>query len=83
MSHMERVGVRELRRQASALGVECSRQHVKDQFPAEGIVETAEKLGCDLIVMASHGRRGLMRFLLGSQATKVLTHSTIPVLVCR
>lgn len=69
--------------EATALGVECSRQHVKDQFPAEGIVETAEKLGCDLIVMASHGRRGLMRFLLGSQATKVLTHTAIPVLVCR
>ncbi len=69
--------------EASALGVECSRQHVKDQFPAEGIVETAEKLGCDLIMMASTDGAGLMRFLLGSQAIKVLTHSAIPVLVCR
>lgn len=64
-------------------GVDCTTRHVRDQFPAEGIIETAEKHGCDLIVMASHGRRGLMRFLLGSQAIKVLTHSTIPVLVCR
>ena len=68
---------------AEARGVQCTTLHVKDQFPAEGIIETAQKQGCDLIVMASHGRRGLMRILLGSNATKVLTHSTIPVLVCR
>lgn len=69
--------------QAKAQGVACSTLHVKDQFPAEGIIETAGQRGCDVIVMASHGRRGLMRFLLGSQAIKVLTNSTIPVLVCR
>ncbi|HRN83730.1 MAG TPA: universal stress protein [Hyphomicrobium sp.] len=69
--------------EAKALGVSCDTLHVKDQFPAEGIIETAEKLGCDLIVMSSHGRRGLMRFLLGSQAIKVLTHSATPVLICR
>lgn len=69
--------------EAQSLGVTCDTLHVKDQFPAEGILELAEKLGCDLIVMASHGRRGLMRFLLGSQANKVLTYGTIPVLVCR
>lgn len=69
--------------QAKALEVPCTTLHVKDQFPAEGIVETATQNGCDLIVMASHGRRGLMRFLLGSQAIKVLTHSAVPVLVCR
>lgn len=68
---------------AKAAGVECATQHLRDQFPAEGIIEAAEKNGCDLIVMSSHGRRGLMRFLLGSQAIKVLTHSTVPVLVCR
>ena len=56
--------------------------HVTD-FPAEGIVATAKDKGCDLIVMASHGRRGLSRVLLGSQAVSVLTHSTIPVLICR
>lgn len=69
--------------EAKPLGVDCTTLHVKDQFPAEGIIETADKLGCDLIVMSSHGRRGLMRFLLGSQANKVLTHSTTPVLICR
>ena len=69
--------------QAKAQGVTCATLHVKDQFPAEGIIETAGQRGCDVIVMASHGRRGLMRFLLGSQAIKVLTNSTIPVLVCR
>ena len=57
--------------------------HVKDQYPAEGILETAGKTGCDLIVMASHGRRGLGRLLLGSVAAKVLTRSTLPVLICR
>lgn len=70
-------------KQAEACGVTCSALHMKDQFPAEGIIEAAEKQGCDLIVMSSHGRRGLMRVLLGSQAIKVLTHSQIPVLVCR
>ncbi|MCC7250759.1 universal stress protein [Hyphomicrobium sp.] len=69
--------------EAKAAGVDCATQHVKDQFPADGIIEAAERHGCDLIVMASHGRRGLMRFLLGSQAIKVLTNSTVPVLVCR
>ncbi|HEX2842569.1 universal stress protein [Hyphomicrobium sp.] len=69
--------------EAKERGIPCTTLHVKDQFPAEGIIETAQSQGCDLIVMASHGRRGLMRVLLGSQATKVLTGSTIPVLVCR
>jgi nucleotide-binding universal stress UspA family protein len=54
-----------------------------DRFPAEGIIETANARGCDLIVMASHGRRGLGRLILGSQANEVVTQSTIPVLVCR
>ncbi len=64
-------------------GVACEILHVKDQFPAEGIVDTAKHLGCDLIVMGSHGRRGVMRFLLGSQANRVVTHSTVPVLIYR
>ena len=68
---------------AARHGVSCETLHVKDQFPSEGIVETAKHLGCDLIVMASHGRRGVARLLLGSQANKVLTHTTIPVLICR
>jgi nucleotide-binding universal stress UspA family protein len=67
---------------AEAAGVKCETIHVND-FPAEGIVETAKAKGCDLIVMASHGRRGLSKLLLGSQTTRVLTLSTVPVLVCR
>ena len=68
--------------QAQKLGVACETVHVTE-FPAEGIILTAKDKGCDLIVMASHGRRGLSRVLLGSQAVRVLTHSTVPVLICR
>lgn len=68
---------------AKQAGVACECVHVKDKYPADGIVETATELGCDLIVMASHGRRGLSRLMLGSQANNVVTHSTIPVLICR
>jgi nucleotide-binding universal stress UspA family protein len=68
---------------AKAKGVSCGTVHAKDQFPAEGIIDTATKQGCDLIVMASHGRRGLKRLFLGSQTNSVVTQSTIPVLVCR
>jgi nucleotide-binding universal stress UspA family protein len=68
---------------AGASGVPCEVVHVKEHFPAEGIVETAKARGADLIVMASHGRRGLSKLLLGSETTKVLSQSSIPVLVCR
>ena len=52
-------------------------------FPAEAIIDAASKRRCDLIVMASHGRRGLSAVLLGSETQKVLTHSKVPVLVHR
>ena len=68
---------------ATEIGVACDTQHAKDTFPADGIVETARRLDCDLIVMASHGRRGVSRLLLGSQANKVVTHGTVPVLIVR
>ncbi len=68
---------------AKEAGVACSTLHVRDRFPAEGILEAAAQVGCDLVVMASHGRRGVAKLLLGSQATEVLTHSAVPVLVCR
>jgi nucleotide-binding universal stress UspA family protein len=67
---------------AKDAGVACATKHVSD-FPAEGIVATAKNMGCDLIVMASHGRRGLSKLILGSQATRVLALSTVPVLICR
>ena len=68
---------------AKNAGVACATVHVKDQFAAEGIVEEARARGCDLIAMASHGRRGFTKFFLGSEATRVLSHSTIPILICR
>jgi nucleotide-binding universal stress UspA family protein len=68
---------------AKKIGIGCSTLHSKDKYPAEGILETAKERGCDLIVMASHGRRGISRILLGSQTTEVLTLSAIPVLICR
>lgn len=68
---------------ANKLAVSCKSIHVKDQYPADGILDAAKSHGCDLIVMASHGRRGLGRLLLGSAAVSVLTHSTVPVLICR
>lgn len=61
----------------------CATLYVKDRYPADGILETAKSRACDLIVMASHGRRGLSKLLLGSQASKVVTLSPVPVLVCR
>jgi len=69
--------------EAQRVGVACETLHIKDQFAAEGIVEEAKARNCDLIVMGSHGRRGFARFLLGSQALRVLTHTALPVLVYR
>jgi nucleotide-binding universal stress UspA family protein len=64
-------------------GIACRTRHVPDRYPAEGIAETAKELGCDLIVMASHGRRGVRRLVLGSVANEVVTQSAVPVLICR
>ena len=56
---------------------------VDNSFAAEGIVATANEIGAELIVMGSHGRRGLNRLLLGSQTNNVLAHTKLPVLVTR
>ena len=68
---------------AKVAGVACELVHVPGQHPSEGIIATAEKNGCDLIVMASHGRRAVGRLLLGSQAVEVLAHSKVPALIVR
>lgn len=68
---------------AQAAGVECSVIVATSDVPYEMIINQATKFECDLIIMASHGRRGLQGILLGSETQKVLTHSKIPVLVCR
>jgi nucleotide-binding universal stress UspA family protein len=72
-----------LRGKASALGVDTEAVQVESDFPWQAIIDTARDKAAGLIVMASHGRRGLSAVLLGSETQKVLTHSTIPVLVCR
>ena len=56
---------------------------MRHRDPYVAILDTARREGCDLIVMGSHGRRGLTELLLGSETVKVLTHSEIPVLVYR
>jgi nucleotide-binding universal stress UspA family protein len=61
----------------------CDTVAVEHDYPYEAILNTARKQKCDLIAMASHGRRGLSAVVLGSETQKVLTHSTIPVLVYR
>jgi nucleotide-binding universal stress UspA family protein len=68
---------------AKEAGVTCDSVSVISDHPFEAIIMTAEEKGCDLIVMASHGRRGVRGLLLGSETVKVLTHSKIPVLVYR
>jgi len=68
---------------ALAAGVSCDTMHVEHDHPYLAIIEMAARELCDLIVMASHGRRGISAIVLGSEAVKVLTHSTIPVLVFR
>ena len=69
--------------EARRAGVACAGVAPVADQPWEGILKAARGKRCDLIVMASHGRRGIAGLLLGSETTKVLTHSKIPVLVCR
>lgn len=66
-----------------AAGLPCERSHGIDSHPWRLILATAVARGCDLIVMSSHGRRGLSALLLGSETQKVLTHGALPVLVVR
>jgi len=68
---------------ARTKGVMCETVHVEHQHPYAAIIEMAQAKHCDLIVMASHGRRGIAAIVLGSETVKVLTHTTVPVLVHR
>lgn len=68
---------------AKEAGVVCEVVYEVNDLPYEAIIQTAEKKGCDLIMMASHGRRGVKALLIGSETQKVLTHSKVPVLVYR
>ena len=79
----ERAGkvLAEARAMAERSGISVELLHVPDAYPATAIIETAKSRGCDLIVMASHGRRGLKKLFLGSQASEVLADGSVPVLI--
>ena len=68
---------------AKMAGVPCQTAHIEHEHPYRAIIDTAASTGCDLILMASHGRRGAAAMVLGSETVKVLTHSKLPVLVHR
>lgn len=85
-ANTKKVALRHLdvvKKAAADAGVACACYYSTSDFPADQIVKAAKKYKCDAIFMASHGRTGLSRLLLGSEATKVLTHSRIPVVVYR
>ena len=88
-SYKQRTGARAARilgavaNAATAAGVTCETVHVQEEHPYKAIIDTAKSRQCDLIVMASHGRRGMSALVLGSETVKVLTHSKTPVLVYR
>lgn len=85
-AHIRKAGARPLgavRKLAAAAGVPCDCSCVEGAFPYLEIIKAARRSRCDLIVMASHSRRGISRLLLGSQTSKVLALADVPVLVCR
>jgi nucleotide-binding universal stress UspA family protein len=71
----------EARTMAEQAGISAELVHIPDAHPATAIIETAKSRGCDLIVMGSHGRRGLRELFLGSQTSEVLADGSVPVLV--
>jgi nucleotide-binding universal stress UspA family protein len=71
----------EARTMAEQIGITAEFLHIPNAYPAAAIIEAAKSKGCDLIVMASHGRRGLRKLLLGSQTSQVLADGSVPVLV--
>ncbi|MEO7336043.1 MAG: universal stress protein [Caldimonas sp.] len=82
----ERISTRHVAAVAEACrlaGIPCTALTVEALHPWEAIIEHAEKMQCDLLVMASHGRRGVSALLLGSETQKVLTHTKTPVLIVR
>ena len=72
-----------VKQQANAKGVTTKAVTIKSDLIADAIIAAVGKHGCDLVVMASHGRKGIQRLLLGSETQHVLTHATVPVLVLR
>lgn len=83
MREFARENVEKVAAAAKAADVPCETVIAESLHPYDAIINAATEYGCDLIVMASHGRKGLSRLFLGSETQRVLTHSTIPVLVLR
>lgn len=81
-AHADRI-LTAAREKAQVAGVVVQTHHKWHDSPYQAIIDTAHEEGCDLIAMASHGRKGMAAIVMGSQATKILTHSKIPVLVYR
>jgi nucleotide-binding universal stress UspA family protein len=73
----------EIKNGAKEAGIACNVLYRRNDYPYDAIIRLAEQKGCDLIMMASHGRHGVKALLIGSETQKVLTHSKIPVLVYR
>lgn len=69
--------------EAAKAGVACEGVHVFGDTPYEAIIDTANKRGCDMIAMGSHGHGGFKQFFLGSETTRVLSHTKLPVMVYR
>jgi nucleotide-binding universal stress UspA family protein len=82
-SEMGQAVAEEVNKAAEKAGVKAKAITVKSDLVAEAILAAARKNKCDLVVMASHGRKGIKRLLLGSETQHVLTHGNIPVLVLR
>jgi len=83
LKEAERDYLAKVRAEADKLGVACDTVGISNRIADEAIIATAKKRRCDLVVMASHGRTGITAVLLGSVATRVLTHSKVPVLIWR
>jgi len=69
--------------QARQHGVEHAVLHLRGDYPAPAIIKAVAELGCDLVVMGSHGRRGISRMVMGSQAAEVMSSAKVPVLIVR
>lgn len=82
-SDQAQAAVDAVKQQASLQGVNAKAVTIKSDLIADAIIAAVGKHGCDLVVMASHGRKGIKRLLLGSETQHVLTHATVPVLVLR
>ncbi|AOZ06824.1 universal stress protein [Cupriavidus malaysiensis] len=83
IENQARLYLKEVETAAAAAGIPFDSDMTTFAVPYLGIIDAAERHGCDVILMASHGRRGLSGLLLGSETQKVLTHSEIPVIVYR